>query len=224
MFFEDRIKSIKPGDRVLEIGPGATPYHRSDVLLEKKFDQPEEYARQFGTNEKLVTDKQVIFYSGDIFPFEDKSFDYVICSHVLEHVDNLPLFLSEVFRVSSKGYFEYPMIYYDYLYNIDAHINFLNYQDRKLYYTIKKETPIYSFSEVQKFFFPQLALGYTDTLNDLLPYFIQGFEWFEPFEIVNTNNIEDLCHKNLQLPVKVQKSPNYTFTQLVKMLVRKVIS
>ncbi len=224
MFFEDRIKNIKPGDRVLEIGPGATPYHRSDVLLEKKFDQPEEYARQFGTNEKLVTDKQVIFYSGDVFPFEDKSFDYVICSHVLEHVDNLPQFLSEVFRVSSKGYFEYPMIYYDYLYNIDAHVNFLHFRENKLFYAIKKETPIYSFSEVQKFFFPQLALGYTDTLNDLLPYYIQGFEWFEPFEIVKTNSIEELCHRNLQLPVKVQKSPDYTFTQLLKMLVRKVIS
>jgi len=26
MFFEEKIKSIKEGDRVLEIGPGATPF------------------------------------------------------------------------------------------------------------------------------------------------------------------------------------------------------
>lgn len=222
MFFPERIKGIKPTDRVLEIGPGAHPYFRSDVLLEKKFDNEAEYARQFGNNEKLATDKEVIFYSGDQFPFEDKSFDYVICSHVLEHVPDLENFLSEVFRVASKGYFEFPMIYYDYLYNIDAHVNFLHFKNNILYYAVKSETPIYLFSEVQKFFFPQLGFGYTDTLNDLLPYYIQGFEWNTPFTLEKTNSIKALCHENISWKKKEIKAPEYSFGQLIKMLIRRI--
>lgn len=223
MFFPERIKGIKDGDRVLEIGPGAHPYHRSDVLLEKKFDNEEEYVRQFGNNEKLSTDKELIFYSGDRFPFEDNSFDYVICSHVLEHVEDLEKFLSEVFRVASKGYFEYPMIYYDYLYNIDAHVNFLHFKNGKLYYAIKKETPIYEFAAVQKFFFPQLGHGYTDTLNDLLPYYIQGFEWTSPFQLEKTTSIETLCHEHIEWKKKEIKTPEYSISQLVKMLIRRIV-
>jgi SAM-dependent methyltransferase len=224
MFFKERIRSIKPGDRVLEIGPGATPHSRSDVLLEKQFTQPSEYERQFGTKDKLVTEKQVVFYSGDRFPFDNNSFDYVICSHVLEHVEDLPNFLSEVFRVSRRGYFEFPMIYYDYVYNIDAHLNFLNFIDGKLKYAIKKETPIYAFTEVQKFYFFQLSHGYVDTLNDLLPYYIQGFEWFEPFEVEKTNAIEELCHQSLVIPPKTHQPPQYSSKQLVKLLVKRIIS
>lgn len=38
----------------------------------------------------------------DSLPFEDSTFDCVICSDVLEHVDNLHLVFSELIRVSRK--------------------------------------------------------------------------------------------------------------------------
>jgi len=41
-------------------------------------------------------------------PFKDKEFDYVILSHVLEHVPNLLEFVSEVERISKAGYIELP--------------------------------------------------------------------------------------------------------------------
>ena len=71
MFFQNRITLIKPTDKVLEIGPGASPIYRSDVLLEKQFDDDSEYEKQFGHAEKLVTDKKIIFYKGEVFPFQD---------------------------------------------------------------------------------------------------------------------------------------------------------
>ena len=35
MFFPDRIKSIEPGSKVLEVGPGATLHPAATVFLEK---------------------------------------------------------------------------------------------------------------------------------------------------------------------------------------------
>ena len=41
-------------------------------------------------------------------PFKDKEFDFVIASHVIEHIEDLKFFLSELERISSKGYIELP--------------------------------------------------------------------------------------------------------------------
>lgn len=46
-------------------------------------------------------------------PFKDKEFDFVIASHVIEHVKDVKTFLSELERVSSKGYIELPTILED---------------------------------------------------------------------------------------------------------------
>ena len=129
MFFPERVKSIKDGDSVLEIGPGATPHPFSTVFLEYKFETETELIAQSGHVGILETNKEVLYYSGEVFPFEDNQFDYVICSHVLEHVANVPKFLSEIFRVAKRGYLEFPTIYYDYLHNIEEHLNMLLYKD-----------------------------------------------------------------------------------------------
>ena len=42
------------------------------------------------------------------FPFKDKEFDFVIASHVIEHVEDFEFFIKELERVSSKGYIELP--------------------------------------------------------------------------------------------------------------------
>src|ERR1035437_5921588 len=149
MFFSEKIKNILPTDRVLEIGPGADPHLRSNVLLEKKFENENEYISQFGKDQKINTDKQIIFYDGGRFPFNDKEFDYIICSHVLEHVPDVPCFLSEIFRVGSKGYLEYPLIYYEYLYNFDVHLNYLKFEGKCLHYMKKNKSHLDEFRPVQ---------------------------------------------------------------------------
>ena len=42
------------------------------------------------------------------FPFKDKEFDFVIASHVIEHVEDFEFFIKELERVSLKGYIELP--------------------------------------------------------------------------------------------------------------------
>ncbi len=41
-------------------------------------------------------------------PFKDKEFDYVILSHVMEHVPNLIEFKKEIERIAKAGYIELP--------------------------------------------------------------------------------------------------------------------
>jgi Methyltransferase domain len=55
-------------------------------------------------------------------PFKDKSFDYVIAFHVLEHVATPDLFLDEMMRVGSSGYIETPNVLYERIKPLDMHL------------------------------------------------------------------------------------------------------
>jgi SAM-dependent methyltransferase len=87
---------------VLEVGAGGNPYPRANVLLDAMEDTIER-------NEKsLITDRPLVLGLCESLPFKDKSFDFVIASHVLEHTDNPEKFLSELMRISKAGYIETP--------------------------------------------------------------------------------------------------------------------
>lgn len=197
MFFPEKIVSIKSTDRVLEVGPGGTPFHRSDVLLEKKFS-PEEANEQRGHAKELITDKRVVFYDGGTFPFKDKEFDYVICSHVLEHIpcDQIEYFVSELQRVAKKGYLEFPTIYYDYIYNFPKHLTFLLYKNGVISYLGKEETEINLFLPVQQFFYHSADAGHTSLTRSLKQYFFQGFEWEDEINIRKVTHINEVVYDN----------------------------
>lgn len=50
-------------------------------------------------------------------PFEDKSFDFVYCSHVLEHVDDPIQACAELARGGHRGYVETPSLMTDVLFS-----------------------------------------------------------------------------------------------------------
>ena len=64
-------------------------------------------------------------------PFKDKEFDFVIASHVIEHVDDFEFFIKELERISSKGYIELPTRFGDNLVfeNKKDHIWWFSYND-----------------------------------------------------------------------------------------------
>ena len=49
-------------------------------------------------------DKHFIQILDKKLPFKDKEFDYVIASHVIEHVDDFEFFIKELERISTRGY------------------------------------------------------------------------------------------------------------------------
>jgi SAM-dependent methyltransferase len=216
MFFPDRIQGIKSGHRVLEIGPGTSPYYRSDVLLERRYEDDREHARQCGGMPASIADSRSVYYDGDIFPFDDGAFDYVICSHVIEHVDNIETFVSEMFRVARSGYMEYPLIYYDYVFDIPEHVNILMKRGDDLVYCKKNEIFSEALKPVQKLWYAALASGHTGTASDLLSVTMQGFEWHKPFNVRKTDDVSELLWDSYEIPRKQETSRTLTGVLLGK--------
>ena len=66
-------------------------------------------------------------------PFKNKEFDFVIASHVIEHVDDFEFFIKELERISNKGYIELPSRLADNLVfeNKNDHIWWFHFDDIK---------------------------------------------------------------------------------------------
>jgi len=203
MFFNHLVRSIKPESYVLEIGPGSTPHPQSDIYLELK-TSAKEAKSQRGNLAKIKYSKPVIYYGGGKFPFKDKEFDYVICSHVLEHVPDLRQFLNEVFRISPKGYFEYPTIIYEYLYNFRVHLNLLWYSRGCLYFLKKDSTSLTDFQPVQDVLLKSLVRGHDEIVTSLTNIMFQGFEWRRKFKTREVKTIKALTPK-----VKIEAKANH---------------
>jgi len=190
MYHSHFIQSIESADKVLEIGPGGNPYYRSDVFLELEYASEEEKIAQRAFQDKLETKKKVVYYKGDTFPFADKEFDYVICSHVLEHVTDVEMFVSEVFRVAKKGYFEFHTFYYDYIYKIPFHVNVLLKKPDGLYWMKQEKIEMEMFNVIREFYHKATFNNYwAEGYSNL---WFQGFEWLEPFQCTQVTSLQDL--------------------------------
>lgn len=192
MFFPERIRRIGKADRVLEIGPGSDPHPRSDVLLERAFSEDEALKQRGGTAD-LVTTKKLVHYDGGRFPFDDHEFDYVICSHVIEHVEDVESFCAEMLRVARRGYLEYPTLYYEYLYNFSVHRQLINFVAGELRYMAKTEAGLQCFKPVNDLFYRTLELGYSDLVEDLKGVMFQGFEWDGQFKVRKAIDLSELA-------------------------------
>lgn len=94
---------IKPTDRVLDIGSGGSPSPCATVLFDR-FLEPTRHR-----DDNLVRgDKPLILGDIDSLPFRDRSFDFIYCSHVLEHVENPVGACAEIMRVGRRGFIETP--------------------------------------------------------------------------------------------------------------------
>jgi SAM-dependent methyltransferase len=83
--------------RVLDVGCGTKPYR-------ELFSSTSDYVGlEVDTPENRVVKRADYFYDGNIFPFDDASYDGVICNQVLEHVFNPDQFLHEISRVLKPG-------------------------------------------------------------------------------------------------------------------------
>lgn len=127
---------IKQGDRVLDIGSGHLPLPMATHLADLAIDD-HDYGRA-GAPFKYVEGKPVYNCSVEDMPFEDRSFDFVYCSHVLEHVANPIQACKELMRVGRRGYLETPSRAKDLFLNtakISNHKWMVEYFNKRLVFT-----------------------------------------------------------------------------------------
>ena len=87
---------------VLDVGSGGNPHPRSDVLLDRLTGS------EHRSGIPMLIDRFAIIADATKLPLKDKSFDFIIASHILEHMPNPAVFLQELQRVGKAGYIETP--------------------------------------------------------------------------------------------------------------------
>ena len=83
---------IKEGAKVLELGPGTVPFHRSTQFVD-----------MVPAENTVVCDIQK-----EKLPFPDKSFDFIYCRHTVEDLPLPSMALNEMSRVGKAGFIETP--------------------------------------------------------------------------------------------------------------------
>ena len=140
----DKILSEKKNWKILDIGCGFNPNQYATTICDV-LDLKEQYS-----------DKKFVKLDGEKLPFNDKEFDFVIASHVLEHVIDPNNFLKEISRVAKQGYIEVPTKLEDNLVfeNEKAHLWHLTFDDVNQVINISKKIqyfePILAVSSIKK--------------------------------------------------------------------------
>jgi SAM-dependent methyltransferase len=108
---------IRAGDKVLDVGCGGVPFayatHLADLNLA---DSRSRFGLPIPTGARPLYECSV-----EDMPFGDHEFDFVFCSHVLEHVQDPAQACRELMRVGHRGYLECPRSWTEYVFSAEDH-------------------------------------------------------------------------------------------------------
>ena len=172
---------------ILDIGCGYKAHKNATVIADiKDFSN-------FYKSKKFVQIKE------KKLPFEDKEFDFVIASHVIEHVDDFEFFIKELERISSKGYIELPSRLGDNLVfeNRDDHIWWFCYDD-----TINKLIASKKNQLIDPFITVSMAKLFEETFRESL---VIELAWEEKIEYTVDNKIKIEDFKKISFFTIVRK-------------------
>jgi SAM-dependent methyltransferase len=183
--------------KVLDIGCGYTAHKNANVVCDVQ------------DLSSVYKEKDFVKLTSNILPFKDKEFDFVIASHVIEHVKDVEIFIKELQRVSSKGYIELPTKLEDNLVfeNKKDHLWHMEFDDDKNQLIISKKIqflePVLTVSSAKKF----------------LKYFRQSLV----LELFWENSIEfNIVDKNLDNYKKISRFSLFRkfFSKLLRNIIR----
>jgi len=168
--------NIPANARVLDVGSGHNPHPRANVVVDKYTDNNYHRAGDI----KVLRKQEFINADGENLPFKDNEFDYVICNHVLEHVDNPVKFLAELSRVGKRGYIETPSLLGEHLIPKPSHKWLLLDINDKLVIVGKDRVNFntsHDFGLLFLDYFQQHSLGYKILQRTHHQLFTVNYEW-----------------------------------------------
>ena len=171
LFYINSILKQNQNWNVLDIGCGYSPHPAASTICDVQ-DLKKNYL-----GKKFVQLKE------KKFPFKDKEFDFVIASHVIEHVEDFESFIKELERISSQGYIELPSRLADNLVfeNKEDHIWWFNYDDENRKIIASKRNQL-----VEPFMTVSTAKVFEDIFRES---FILEVEWKEKIDYKIDNQI-----------------------------------
>lgn len=107
------LERLSDDDLVLDVGGWAKPFARADWVIDLlPYDTRGLYGYEQGArdDERFRADTWVVrdICAREPWPFTDKQFDFVICSHTLEDIRDPIWVCQELQRVAKAGYIEVP--------------------------------------------------------------------------------------------------------------------
>lgn len=131
--------------KVLDVGSGHRPNRRANVLIDNELNETE---HRSGKKAFVPLDKTMVVGDALNMPFADKEFDFIIASHIAEHIDDPEQFCKELVRVGKRGYIETPGAVDEFFLNEPFHKWIVSEKNKCLVFTEKE-----NFKPFSQFFY-----------------------------------------------------------------------
>jgi SAM-dependent methyltransferase len=187
-----------PNWKVLDIGCGYTANENATVVSDVQD------LSNFYKNKKFVkiTEKKL--------PFKDNEFDFVITSHVIEHVDDFQFFISEIERISKKGYIELPT-------KLGDNLVFENSNDHLWMFEYDDNSNILLASKKQEFIEPFVSVSTAKKLEKIFRQsLILEIIWSEKIDFKILSDEVDRTLKRINFFSLIRKYVGKKIRQLIK--------
>ena len=187
-----------PNWKVLDIGCGYTANENATVVSDVQD------LSNFYKNKKFVkiTEKKL--------PFKDNEFDFVITSHVIEHVDDFQFFISEIERISKKGYIELPT-------KLGDNLVFENSNDHLWMFEYDDVSNILLASKKQEFIEPFVSVSTAKKLEKIFRQsLILEIIWSDKIDYKIISNEVDQILKRINFLTLIRKYLGKKIRQLIK--------
>ncbi len=187
-----------PNWKVLDIGCGYTANENATVVSDVQ------------DLSNFYKNKQFVKITEKKLPFKDNEFDFVITSHVIEHIDDFQFFISEIERISNKGYIELPT-------KLGDNLVFENSNDHLWMFEYDDNSNILLASKKQEFIEPFVSVSTAKKLEKIFRQsLILEIIWSDKIDYKIISNEVDQKLKRINFLTLIRKYLGKKIRQLIK--------
>ena len=176
-----------PKWKILDIGCGYRAHPKASVIAD---------IQDFSNYYK---ERSFIQIKGKELPFKDKEFDFVIASHVIEHVEDVDFFIKELERISSKGYIELPT-------RLGDNLVFENKKDHIWWFTYDDDSNLIIASKKNQLIEPFITVATAKVLEKIFrESLVIEIRWEEKIDYKIDNNIKHESFEEISFKKLIKK-------------------